>query len=320
MKKIFTIFFFIYISLFITGCDEDYVWKTTSNGRIWIEKKYSDYEYRWEGNTLEGVAYGPGKLKLRKGNTEFSKDVQAYYGSFSPESRKISVNNDTIIGSLDDDGNITGFAVTISPSGDVCIGNFLKHKPNGYLAYRKDGVTLYRGEWKEGLRDGNAEECDNSLKCKKTIWSKDKRKIGQNYSVKTDAGIYVGDISFDDGIPTANGYGKHITSQDTLEGYWEKNTLTGPIVYKNNDFVYEGDFVDGFMNGFGTFKWKNKNIFFGNYKQDLKHGFGIFIWSFDPLNAYIGFWENDKQIGIGNKVFNNKEKFVYWKEGKKHLF
>ena len=315
MKKHFAIFFLMCLGLLIAGCSNDYVWKTTSNGRIWIETKYSDCEYRWEGSTLEGVAHGPGKLVIRKGDKELSEYTRAYYGSFSPESRKISVNNDTIIGALDDEGNITGFAVTISPSGDVCIGNFLKHKPNGYLAFRKNGVTLYRGGWKDGLRDGNAEECDSTLKCKNTLWNKGHREKGQNYSIRTDAGVYVGDISFDDSIPTANGYGKHITTLDTLEGYWEKNTITGPIVYKSKDLLYDGDFFDGEISGLGFFVDKKNNfIYSGSYANGKPSGIGDYYN--ENGDSYFGEWENGFPNGYG--VFKST-KFIYegtWVNGK----
>ena len=39
--------------------------------------------------------------------------------------------------------------------------------------------------------------------------------------------------------------------------------------------------------------------YFGFYKDDLKQGFGVYVWNFDPIEAYIGFWEKRKIAGLG---------------------
>lgn len=316
LNKVIVIFIQICLCLIYTGCGKDYVWKTTSNGRIWVEKNPYDYEYRWEGYTIEGVAHGPGKLEIKKfGVVIFSEYVNAYYGSFTPESRKISVNNDTIVGALDDEGNVTGFAVTVSQTGDVCVGNFFKHKPHGYLAYRKNGVTLYRGNWKNGLRHGNAEECDASLKCQNTTWNEGMRMSGQNYSVKTDVGVYVGEILFEGNNPVANGYGELITSQDTLGGFWENNVLTGPIFFVNQNFEYKGDFVDGQISGLGFFvDKKDKFLYSGGYVDGKPSGIGDYYN--ENGDSYFGEWKNGFPNGFGKF---QSSKFSYegtWADGK----
>lgn len=317
LKKFSTLYLLVSLSLVFIGCNNDYAWKTTSDGvRVWVKEKSSDYEYRWEGNSLEGVAYGTGKLEiLKKGDVVSSEYVRAYYGSFSPDSRKISANNDTIIGNLDDDGNITGFAVTVSPLGDVYIGNFENHKPDGYLAYRKNGVTLYRGNWKNGLRDGEAEECDYTLKCKQTAWNNDERKSGQNYSVKTDVGTYVGKITFEGNVPFANGYGEHITSQDTLEGFWEKNILMGPIVYKNKEIIYEGDLIDGKISGIGFFVDKQNNYLYSGGFIDGKPS-GIGDYYNDNGDSYFGEWKNGVPNGYGKFKTSKYDYEGMWADGK----
>ena len=49
------------------------------------------------------------------------------------------------------------------------------------------------------------------------------------------------------------------------------------------------------MDGYGEFYWGNEGKkYFGFYKDDLKQGFGVYVWNFDPIEAYMGFWEKGK--------------------------
>ena len=207
-----------------------------------------------------------------------------------------------------------GFGIITWEDGSILKAKFESSRVES-VAYFYDGLTYdtFCGDYYDNIPSGYGLFIHNNFKSE-GIYQKN-MLAGCGIEFSKEDYYYQGNFSRN----LKHGIGLYRWPDGTIySGNWKNNKMTGIGIMKfSNEDIYEGDFVDGFMNGFGTFKWKNKNIFFGNYKQDLKHGFGIFIWSFDPLNAYIGFWENGKQIGIGNKVFNNKEKFVYWKEGKK---
>ena len=85
----------------------------------------------------------------------------------------------------------------------------------------------------------------------------------------------------------------------------------------SNDSIYFGEFKNGLMNGWGEFLWSDLKYYCGNYINNLKNGFGIFIWDFNNINAYLGFWENGKQNGIGILINNYKKKYVILKKEEK---
>ena len=71
------------------------------------------------------------------------------------------------------------------------------------------------------------------------------------------------------------------------------------------------------MDGYGEFYWGNEGKkYFGFYKDDLKQGFGVYVWNFDPIEAYMGFWEKGKMAGLGVRVNGSKLKYGFWKGGK----
>ena len=64
------------------------------------------------------------------------------------------------------------------------------------------------------------------------------------------------------------------------------------------------------MDGYGEFYWGNEGKkYFGFYKDDLKQGFGVYVWNFDPIEAYMGFWEKGKMAGLGVRVKGSKLKY-----------
>ena len=52
------------------------------------------------------------------------------------------------------------------------------------------------------------------------------------------------------------------------------------------------------MNGKGIYRWGDKQLYEGEYKNDVKEGFGTFTW-LDKKISYTGNWLNGKQHGIG---------------------
>ena len=50
----------------------------------------------------------------------------------------------------------------------------------------------------------------------------------------------------------------------------------GTFYYSNHD-KYEGEFVDGMMEGNGKFKWADGDVFMGTWKANKRDGEGRFI-------------------------------------------
>ena len=96
-----------------------------------------------------------------------------------------------------------------------------------------------------------------------------------------------------------DGYGKYFSPQGvTYEGEWREGLKHGRGKMVIENMTYEGEWGDGQINGKGKIKWENGNIFEGEFKNNHMNGFGYMIW-FDLYEKYIGKWQNDKQNGNG---------------------
>ena len=278
------------------SADTVYSWKKTSEDiRIWINQDSLDYDYSWEGENVDS----------------FSSDAYTYE------------NNEVTIGNHDDEGNLNGFAVVITSSGDKEIGEFLNNLPNGHLTYIKNGLINYRGTWVNGVREGEGETCNRSGNCHKSFWVKDKR-VCKSDSVKAIWGTYIGESICKDGQLFANGQGKLVSEQDTLEGIWKDNSLVGQVIHKTKDYQYEGEivdnkysgkgkitsqnftfsgtFVDGEPSGYGEFRGTNGNSYLGNWKNGLMNGHGRYETT---DYTYDGEWFDGRRNGKGSVEYSN---------------
>lgn len=176
---------------------------------------------------------------------------------------------------------------------DTFIGEFRgyyeKNKPNGYGIYNIQG-TILEGYWKGNLLNG----------------------IGREYS--EEGTYYQGEFT----SCIKQGIGIFRWPDGTIyKGEWKNNKMHGyGILNYSDDRMYIGYFLQGEIHGVGEFSWANKQ-FFGNYMHGVKNGFGSFIWNKNPTVAYIGYWKNGVQSGLGIKINNNKLIYGLWDDGKK---
>jgi hypothetical protein len=83
------------------------------------------------------------------------------------------------------------------------------------------------------------------------------------------------------------------------------------ICIKDNT-VYEGLFIDGLINGFGTIIYKDGKMYKGSIKNNLKHGIGI-LYNNDATIANTGNWHNDEFLTVMYEYYpdTNKIKSKY---------
>lgn len=82
--------------------------------------------------------------------------------------------------------------------------------------------------------------------------------------------------------------------------------------------MYLGEWKSNLMHGYGEFFWPDGKKYTGQYDNDKKHGFGLFLWSTYPkIKAYVGYWEDGKQNGVGFMINNKKIMFGNWVNGVK---
>jgi hypothetical protein len=94
----------------------------------------------------------------------------------------------------------------------------------------------------------------------------------------------------------------------------------------NNTMVYEGEWVQGVIQGYGRIKWASGNIYEGEFKFNKINGNGYLVW-YDSLEKYIGQWTDSLQNGIGIHLwYEDKGAMKYlrnryvgeWRNGFRH--
>lgn len=96
------------------------------------------------------------------------------------------------------------------------------------------------------------------------------------------------------GLPV--GYGALSIGKEVYYGEFKNGQIIGYGFYTNTaGVVYEGDWVNGFQQGFGIEKCYDNCVYIGTYERGLKHGVGSYSWS--DGSVYEGEWLNDKFDG-----------------------
>ena len=166
------------------------------------------------------------------------------------------------------DGKRNGMGDMIFPNGDTYSGEWHNNSFDGYGEYHYSSTkSFYRGEWKEGLQDGN--------------------------------GLYQSsDFSYDGewekGWMDGNGI-LYFKNKDKYEGTIHENLIDGIGCYTfANGNRYEGEFVKGKINGLGVFQFKSGNRFEGEFVNGKIYGDGtMYLIEKNGVVSITGFWPID---------------------------
>lgn len=89
----------------------------------------------------------------------------------------------------------------------------------------------------------------------------------------------------------------------------------GIITYiRSSGAIYEGNLINGMMNGVGAMEWSNGDKYCGGFLNDKRNGHGTYIWS--DGSSYDGNWKDDMMAGYG--IYVNKDgvkQTGYWMNG-----
>ena len=100
-----------------------------------------------------------------------------------------------------------------------------------------------------------------------------------------------------------DGFGKYYSPEGvTYEGEWKDGLKHGKGKMKTECMTYDGNWNMGNIDGKGKIRWENGNVFEGEFKENHMNGFGYMIW-YDLLEKYIGNWKDDKQNGNGMHIW-----------------
>ena len=88
-------------------------------------------------------------------------------------------------------------------------------------------------------------------------------------------------------------------------------------LHLGNSDRYEGEVLDGLMDGVGHYTFADGNVYVGEWRRGKKEGSGTFSWC--NGDVYDGEWINGKMEGRGRIVLTNKLTYDgEWRNGKCH--
>ncbi len=139
--------------------------------------------------------------------------------------------------------------------------------------YLGNTVRRYKGRWKEGKLNGEAEiDFEDGRKYKGNVINYTLEGKGEILDV--EGGKYVGD--FKQNAPHGKGI-NYFADGSRYEGDFANGNLYGKGIYYFADGnKYEGEFANGQPDGFGTYYYTSKNYFIGQFKNNSKHGKGVY--------------------------------------------
>ena len=83
------------------------------------------------------------------------------------------------------------------------------------------------------------------------------------------------------------------SKQKSLDG--DNDMSNGRMIVKwRNGNVYEGNFKNNKKHGYGVFKFSNGDVYEGNWINGLEHGYGVYTWS--DGDVYEGNWSNGQMV------------------------
>jgi hypothetical protein len=91
------------------------------------------------------------------------------------------------------------------------------------------------------------------------------------------------------------------------KGEIENGFRHGKGVFNTDDFVYEGNWKNGTVDGYGTLFFDSGKSFYykGEWKDGKKHGHGLMIYK--SGSYYDGQWMNNIRNGKGRMVWKNRD-------------
>ena len=167
----------------------------------------------------------------------------------------------------------------------------------------------YEGEWSEGKFHGQGKEAYPDGRVYEGQFSQGQKQgsgkmIYQKKPGCRARGFYEGEWANDkfngfgkEGLPNGNIYeGYFKDGQRHGEGLMEYVKVPGSVA----DGKYQGDWVEGKYNGRGKEKYKNGNVYEGQFKNDKRHGKGRMEYALRAGAKFEGYYEGEWVNGETN--------------------
>lgn len=205
----------------------------------------------------------------------------------------------------------------------------INKRNNNYISYYKgetnnegipEGIGIlydnkgrkYEGKFKKGIYNGFGKYIDEEGICYEGDF-KEGVLNGKGLKIISYSNYIMG--NFKDGM--LYGEGKEENEEYIYEGLFLNNIKygKGSIYFKNSNDIYTGDFENDNIEGFGKYIWNNNHIYEGYFINGIMNGKGIYSWP--EGSQYIGYYVNGLREGFGQFKFINGNIFEgEFKKGK----
>ncbi len=192
-------------------------------------------------------------------------------------------------------------------------GTLKENKKSGTGKYYLSDGSIIEGKWENNQIAGNAKITSlNGNIYEGEI--KDSVASGKGKTTYINGATYEG--AYENGMP--NGKGKYFRMIEEFK-----------LAYKRE--FYEGNWKDGFEDGYGVYTWESKqwgyikekqeNTYKGNWTNGIKNGIGVYTWKSSihkGEDKYEGNWKNGMMDGQGTYSWSTGGKFEgLWEKNNK---
>ncbi|RNF01413.1 putative protein kinase [Trypanosoma conorhini] len=227
--------------------------------------------------------------------------------SLQAEPTRIDFDEGYYVGTVDEDGHMSGYGKAVWMSGDTYVGTWLGDTMNGRGVYTWADGDCYEGEYKNGLQNGFGVLKD-ATGVYTGEWVDDMRQ-GLGKMEYACGSVYEGEWVAN----MRHGEGK-LTEENGIvyHGEFVRNEKEGKGVMTNAEGdVYEGEFANGKPNGKGTYIWADGAKYVGSFKDGLKHGQGCeWMANGDWVAGVFVNGEHDQQQAVHKAVVTDEDPFL----------
>ncbi|WP_446784740.1 MORN repeat-containing protein [Macellibacteroides fermentans] len=295
-----------------------------SNIKIWVSDADSTLKYVWNGDTFDSVANGKGILKIFANDSLVSSEsVTAVFGAINLEQIVKVSDTERYVGAVKDD-LFEGFGVYDKGS-EIYLGHFKDGLPNGFLNWYKNGKIFYSGFWESGKFSGQGTLYKENGSIKTGEW-KDGKLTQTLVDIELPEGNYKGYIK--DSQPNGlgvmdyangstykglwkkgkwSGEGLYIQNTDSVYGFWANGKINGDIIYRTNDFIFEGSLLDNTPVGIGCLTNVDGSFYSGFWLDGKRNGIGDMIFS--NGDSYNGEWKDNQFEGGGRYTYHTQQSY-----------
>lgn len=194
----------------------------------------------------------------------------------------------------------SGKGIQINQDGSIYTGHFHKSRYSGLGRLIYPNCEYYEGEFHKNKPHGQG--CHYFSKSKYIKGEYYKGEIQGICTISWHKVTYTGE--FQAGCRT--GIGKLTQDSKVFEGEFVNNLIQGfGCCQWENGKKYSGEWKNNKMHGYGLFEWPDGRKYEGEYVNGVKHGRGKMTWP--DGKVYCGEWQEGKQHGTADYTFFNKK-------------